>query len=99
MSLKILIFKNTHAYDRNQDVNPDETKYSGDRIATFMFYSEQKTYSKIDSFYLQSKKTYFKIGSSNFRERDKEMQYKEIHRILNRMNELHAGDVQFLRFQ
>jgi hypothetical protein len=33
-----LIFKNTHAYDRNQDVNPDETKYSGDRIATFMFY-------------------------------------------------------------
>ena len=33
-----LIFKNTHAYDKNQDVNPDETKYSGDRIATFMFY-------------------------------------------------------------
>jgi hypothetical protein len=27
-----LIFKNTHAYDKNQDVNPDETKYSGDRI-------------------------------------------------------------------
>jgi hypothetical protein len=33
-----LIFKNTHAYDKNQDVNPDETKYSGERIATFMFY-------------------------------------------------------------
>ena len=33
-----LIFKNTRAYDKNQAINPVDTKYSGDRIATFMFY-------------------------------------------------------------
>lgn len=35
---------NTRAYDKNQAINPVDTKYSGDRIATFMFYLSDVMY-------------------------------------------------------